>query len=98
MRLSISPRAKADIRAIWTYLALESGREEVADRVVDSLNRTFIRLRHSPSLGRDRKDDLRQGLRSHPSGRYLVFYRVDNGTVRIVRVLHGSRDIPAILG
>jgi toxin ParE1/3/4 len=28
---------------------------------------------------------------------YLVFYRVDSGRVEIIRVLHGARDISAIL-
>jgi toxin ParE1/3/4 len=98
MRLVFSRQAKADIDAIWTYVASESGSAEIADRVADSLNKTLTRLRHSPGIGKNREQDLRPGLRSHPSGRYLIFYRVDAGVVRIVRVLHGRRDIPAILG
>jgi plasmid stabilization system protein ParE len=36
-------------------------------------------------------------MRSHPSGNYLIFYRIQSGTIRVVRVLHGKRDIPKIL-
>jgi plasmid stabilization system protein ParE len=31
-------------------------------------------------------------------GRYVIFFRVLDGTVRIERVLHGARNLPAVLG
>jgi toxin ParE1/3/4 len=43
------------------------------------------------------RDDIRPGLRAvivHP---YAVFYRVGEGEVEVVRVLHQRRDLPALL-
>ena len=43
---------------------------------------------------------LLQGIRRFPLTRFkkvMVFYRVENDILDVVRVLHGSRDIPAIL-
>ncbi len=48
-----------------------------------------------PYLGRQR-DELRAGMRSFPLGNYLVFYRVQEDAVLILRVLHGRRDIDAL--
>lgn len=48
-----------------------------------------------PNMGRGR-DELTEGLRSLPVGRYVIFYRHIPGGVEIIRVLHGSRDLDAI--
>jgi toxin ParE1/3/4 len=97
MRLSISSRARIDLDAIWTYVATESGSIDPANRLVASIMRSVYILRGTPLLGRSRDSDLRPGLRSLPSGNYVIFYRVKKGTVRIVRVLHGARDARVLL-
>jgi len=98
MRLTISGRAGIDLDAIWTYVATESGSIDAANRLVAAIMSSAHILRGTPLLERSRDFDLRQGLRSLSSGNYVIFYRVKNGTVRIVRVLHGVRDIGRILG
>ncbi len=45
-----------------------------------------------PYAGRKR-DELRSGYRSFPVGKYLVFYRVQEPGVRIMHMIHGSRDL-----
>jgi toxin ParE1/3/4 len=47
-------------------------------------------------MGR-RRDELRPGLRSWPHGRYVIFYRLGEPGVQIVRVLEGERDLPVVL-
>jgi plasmid stabilization system protein ParE len=47
-------------------------------------------------MGRAR-DDLRLGLRSLSVERYLVICHVLADTVEIVGVIHGSRDIVALI-
>jgi plasmid stabilization system protein ParE len=46
-----------------------------------------------PELGRSR-DELCQGCRSLLVKKYLVFYRLLPNAIEIVRVLHGSRNLP----
>lgn len=97
MKLSISRRAQKDLDEIWYYLVLKSGSAEAADKVAKSIHGAFGVLSRSPRIGRSREFDLGQALRSYPVGQYMIFYRVASGAVRIVRVLHGMRDIQAIL-
>jgi len=42
------------------------------------------------------RDELADGLRSFPVGRYVIFYRPIPKGIEIVRVLHGARDLDAI--
>jgi toxin ParE1/3/4 len=91
----VSPRATADLDEIWQYVAEESSDPNVAQRLVDSIADRFLVLSEYPYIGRGRPE-LRPGLRSHPVGSYLIFYRLQHDDVLIVRVLHGSRDIGAI--
>jgi toxin ParE1/3/4 len=56
------------------------------------IDATFLNLSRQAGLGRMR-DELAPGLRSFPVGRHLIFSLLDSGCLRIVRVLHGARDI-----
>ena len=42
------------------------------------------------------RDELHEGLRSARHGRYLIFFMEAEEEVRIVRVLHGARDLPRL--
>lgn len=39
-----------------------------------------------------------QGYRRRVHGNYLIFYRVDDDRVSIIRILHGAMDYAALLG
>ena len=90
----LSPQARRDMANIWDYLAKHS--ESEADEMVDDLNSKFRLLREHPYLGRKR-DDLRAGYRSVVERDYIVLYRVVRRGVEIMRVIHGKRNIPALL-
>jgi len=92
MRLRYSKRALADLDEIWNYIAQRSGSMDIADRVLDSITQTLIKLRSNPNLGRSRASYQDPHLRSIPTGRYIVYYRVTAGLVKVFRVFHGSRD------
>jgi len=66
-----------------------------ADAQVRTIRRACQRLVSLPFSGRDR-GDLVPGIRSIVSNLYIVFYRVRNATIEIVRVLHGRRNIEAV--
>jgi toxin ParE1/3/4 len=86
------PRAQSDLVEIWDYIADDS--EARADAFLDRIDQKFRTLAQRPGLGRAR-DELAEGLRSFPVGRYVVFYRPLPEGVEIVRVLHGARDLTA---
>ena len=84
--------ANADLMEIWVYLTARS--IETANSTIQAIGRKCQDCAEMPGIGR-RRDDLASGLRSVSYANYLIFYRsIDNG-VEIVRVLHGSRDLPS---
>jgi toxin ParE1/3/4 len=89
-----SPKAEEDLIEIWTYLARESS-DQVADDQLNHIERACATLEMLPYSGRPR-DNLLPGVRSMLVHPYVVFYRVRNEAVEIIRVIHGRRDIGAI--
>ena len=97
MGLRVAPEAEFDLNDIWDYIAGESGSVQAADRIIDSLTVHFYLLSRNPYIGRRRDEDIQPGLRSFPSGRYIIFYRVAADDVAVLRVLAASRDLLAAL-
>ena len=50
-------------------------------------------LAESPGVG-SKRDELSIDLRSFVVGHFVLFYRRVEGGIELVRLLHGSRDIP----
>ena len=75
----LAPEVESELDDIWYYIARESGSLEIADRVIDSITGRFVLLATYPYLGRSRDEDLRPGLRSFPSGEYVIIYRRRRG-------------------
>jgi len=63
----------------------------------DDIHRTFQLLARNPFLGED-VSSLQPGTRRQVFGSYLIFYRLTEAGIIIVRVLHGSRKIDTLRG
>jgi len=61
---------------------------------IDEIRARCFLILHTPQ-GSPLREDLAEGVRIAPFGRYLIFYTVheDADEVRIERILHSSRDI-----
>ena len=93
-QIYFSEVAKQDLRDIWRGLAEYSGLD-FADRTLANIESKFRLLSKFPSSGRMR-DELLVGLRSYAAGDFVIFYRILETTVEVVRILHGHRDLDAI--
>jgi toxin ParE1/3/4 len=89
-RFVISPLARADIDEIWETSAARWGIDQ-ADSYVSGMRALIHRIADSPEHGR-RSDELRPDYRRIGIGSHIIFYRVIDGSVDIVRVLHGKMD------
>jgi len=76
---------------IWEFIAEHD--ELAADRYLDHLRLRARELIRYPLLGRVRRE-LRPEIRSLLFRNHLIFYRVKNDSIQILRILHGSRDLP----
>jgi toxin ParE1/3/4 len=92
-RCIFSPRARRDLNEILVYIGRNDPENALA--FVDGLESICRRFVRFPALGRKR-DELAEGLRGYPVDRYVIFYRVSDAGVEIVRVLHGAKDIERI--
>jgi len=88
--IRLSRLARADLLDIWTYVAAND--PSAADRILDRIEGVFRSIAEHPELGRERPD-IASGLRSFAVMSWVVFYRVENETIVIARVLHGARDL-----
>ncbi|MGI8853171.1 MAG: type II toxin-antitoxin system RelE/ParE family toxin [Methyloceanibacter sp.] len=89
-----SSEAETDLADIWNYYAGVAG-HNVADTMIRNIGEACRILEDHPLGGRSR-DEIRSGLRSVVTSPYVIFYRVNNDTAEIVRVLDGRRDIEEI--
>ena len=88
----LSEKALDDLRKIWNY-TLETWSEEQADAYYHGLIASFEYIANHPNLVGHSYEEVREGYRGLHSGRHIIFYRVmDNGKVRIIRILHERMD------
>lgn len=89
------PRARNDLLGIAADIATRSGSVEVADRFIDRINSRCNLQATCPLIG-ELRPDLAPDVRQCLVGFYLIFYRPVNDGIEVLRVLHGSRDIPNV--
>jgi toxin ParE1/3/4 len=92
--VTFSPKSRQDLLDIGDYIAKDSRAN--ARRFVGNLVDQCQRIGRAP-LGYVSREDLAPGLRMAALGRYVIFFRVPDGSVRIERVLHGARNLPSVL-
>jgi toxin ParE1/3/4 len=89
----LTEQARQDLDEIWLYIAEDN---PAADQFLDTLYEKSVLLAGQPLLGH-LQPELALNLRSFPVGNHVIFYRpIDNG-IEVARVLHGARDIDALL-
>ena len=89
-----TPFAETDLDDIWFEIALDN--PAAADRVIDAIRRRSEQLSTFSEFGRLRPD-VAADARSLTVGNYLVLYRHFKATIEIVRIVHGARDLTALL-
>lgn len=89
-RIQRTPRADQDLEELWFFIAQDD--PAAADRWLDTLEEKIGLFADNPLMGPARPDIARE-LRYHPVGNHLLLYRVIQGGIEIVRVVHGARDL-----
>ena len=90
MNVIFSDRAEQDLCEIIDDLA------EISPDTATALNEQFEQrlnqLSRLPRMGRPRPD-IDEGLRGLLVSPYVLFYRILNNEIFVVRILHGKRDL-----
>ncbi len=93
----VAPAADDDLATIWYYYAETVGDPDLADRIIAGIVSGFHRIAKAPGIGHLRRDLAEEPLHFWAVRKFLIIYRGRESLVEIVRVLHGSRDVQAIL-
>jgi toxin ParE1/3/4 len=88
----LSAEADFDLEAIFDYTEHRYGFNQ-AVKYLNDLDILFEQLISNPLIGRKRIE-LKLSLYSIAEQEHIIFYRIMENHIRIVRVLHGSKDIP----
>jgi toxin ParE1/3/4 len=93
MKVRFSRQARADLRGIVESISVDS----------PAAARRFRRLLSERALSLQQFPERGARLQGHPSARrlvvkpYLIVYRIDRNLVQILRIVHGRRDLRALL-
>jgi toxin ParE1/3/4 len=103
LKIIRAEEALNDIADIHLFIAMNN--PDAADRFLTALRLSLLTLAQWPEVGPRYQSNRAElsGLRFWPVRRfanYLVFYRATGKPRRlhVVRVLHGARDVPQVLG
>ena len=88
----LSLEADGDIEEIFEYTKAKYGIHQAISYVTD-FEVCFSQLVETPNIGK-RRDEIKKGLYSFPKREHTIFYRILTNKIRIIRILHSSRDLP----
>jgi toxin ParE1/3/4 len=88
--LAFTGEAEDDLRSILSYTLLTWG-EEQRDVYANRIMAGIHDLVSHPELGSGR-DDIAPGIRIRRIGQHVVFYRVLERSILIIRILHRKMD------
>lgn len=100
-KVEMTDQARADLRGIYKYIAFALQSKTNADHQLDRIEREILSLSEMPERYKvlDLGFEAAKPVRMVTVDRYCVIYHVakERGTVQILRILYGGRDIPAEL-
>ena|ERR1700681_3550578 len=91
----ISKKAILDLEEIWLHTA-DKWSIEQADRYYNLIFDEIAFICKSPRTGKP-MDDIRKNYRAAKVKSHLIFFKVENDIVQVVRILHERMDIKSRL-
>ena len=91
----LSLKADSDLEEIFEH-TLSEFVEDQAFKYLFEFEELFFHLVDYPEIGRSR-NEIKRGLRSLSKSAHAEFFRIMANHIRIVRILHGSKDITQFL-
>ena len=86
----LSPKAKSDLGGIWDYTHKEWGVEQ-AEKYVRELWTEMQKLTGDHSTSTD-ISDVRGGYRKRKSGSHVIFFKLTDDGIDVIRILHQRMD------
>ena len=92
--LKFTKEAREDLFEIFEYITINLFAPVAAGNMIDKIENSCRRLISFPLSGAIPRDDTlaRKGYRILIVDNFIVFYLVDETTVKIIRVVYGKRN------
>lgn len=90
-RLVLAPKARADLFDIDAYIAERN--PLAAERLIERLIQAMKALVRMPMIGRTCEDLGLPAVRRFVVEKHHIFYVFDGKVLKVVRVIHGRRDV-----
>ncbi len=90
-RLVLAPKARADLFDIDAYIAERN--PLAAERLIERLIQAMQTLVRMPMMGRTCEDLGLPAVRRFVVEKHHIFYVLDGKDLKVVRVIHGRRDV-----
>lgn len=88
-RVRFTVSAARDLDVIYEYIGQDNLDAAVKHR--QRLEKRWLALVDQPRIG-TKRDDIEPDLRSVTEGNYVIFYRIVQDGIQVVRVLHTAQD------
>lgn len=92
LKVIFKEQALFDLEDIWLY-TLNTWSLTQADWYHSMIMKEIEFLATHPKLGKD-QNHIREGYRSSKVKSHIIFYRVLNNELEVIRILHERMDIP----
>jgi toxin ParE1/3/4 len=89
-RIRLTPLAEADLEDIWLY-TVKTWSVEQAESYHAGIIAAFVGLANGTKVGQSL--DVRAGYLKYAVGSHLVFFRLSDPTVDVIRILHQRMDV-----
>lgn len=92
--LEYSKESKQDLIGIKQYIKYNLQEPEIAQKLVSKIRKEINSLKNNPEIYAIIDDDIIRKLeiRKLIVDNYIVFYRIKNSNIQIVRVMYGRRN------
>lgn len=92
--IEYSKEAKQDLIDIKKYIKYNLQEPDTAKRLINKIRIEINKLKNKPKLYAIIDDDFIKKLRIRKIivDNYIVFYRINNTSIQIVRILYGRRN------
>lgn len=94
MSFQLTKAATGDLKSIARFTQEKWGKAQ-RKLYLKQLDEGFKLLEREPGIGK-RCDEIREGYRKFPLGSHIVFYRIHDSQLEIVRILHKRMDIKGL--
>ncbi|MGX5803193.1 type II toxin-antitoxin system RelE/ParE family toxin [Bradyrhizobium sp. Arg314] len=87
-----SPKARRDLDGVWDDSLSQWGAER-AEAYIRSIHSTMNLIDQFPAIARN-ASDIRPGLLKYSVGSHVVYLRMSEQSIDVVRILHQQMDYP----